>query len=104
MIMTGSLQQKLASPHTSGISAPFDERLKEVTRAMVKSFMDLKDVLTTPAQEYGVLTHFLVRALGRSEFQTLLDDTASQIDEVRLTVQHALFAPVEVCQVGGNKT
>lgn len=82
MIMTGSLQQKLAAGHTSGLSATFDERLKDVAHGLVRSCMDVKDVLSTPAQEYAVLKHSLVTLLGRSEFQMLLNDTATAIDVV----------------------
>lgn len=83
MIMADSLQQKLTAGNASAFSAPFDERLKDVARGLVRSCTDVKDVLLIPAQEYAVLNHSLAKLLGRSEFQTLLNDTASTIDEVR---------------------
>lgn len=82
LTFTSSVEEKMNDQSGSGLAAPYDERLQQVASAMVKSCVDLRSVLMSPAQEYGVLAHFLVRAVGGSEFRNQMDATAANLGEV----------------------
>lgn len=81
MVMVGCIEEKITAQQPSGLAAPYDDRLKQIVGTVVKSCTDLWHVLVNPAQEYGVLSQFLVRAIGGSELKKLLTDTATEVHQ-----------------------